>query len=172
MDTVMTTLMRFFIVFMASLVSSASYAGALTVKVYAHDATGKSIPSGIVTIKETKYGLLFVPELTGLPAGIHGFHIHQFPTCDDNGMAAGGHFDPQKTNKHLGPYNDDGHLGDLPVLFVNNDGVADLPVLAPRIKSIAQIKGRALMLHEGGDTYSDVPHLGGGGDRMRCGVIQ
>lgn len=27
---------------------------------------------------------------------------------------AGGHLDPEKTGKHLGPYNDKGHLGDLP----------------------------------------------------------
>lgn len=52
------------------------------------------------------------------------------------------------------------------------DGTANDPVLAPRITSIAEITGHALMLHVGGDNHSDVPNpLGGGGDRMACGVI-
>ncbi len=127
---------------------------------------------GTVTITETPYGLLFLPQLRGLVPGVHGFHVHQNPSCDDHGMAAGGHFDPQKTNKHLGPYDNKGHLGDLPVLYVAADGTASVPVLAPRLKSLASIKNHALMVHEGGDTYSDVPTLGGGGARMECGIIK
>ena len=61
--------------------------------------------------------------------------------------------------------------GDLPPLFVDNQGKATSPVLAPRIK-IADPKGRALMVHAGGDNHSDTPKkLGGGGARMACGVI-
>src|SRR5690348_11266787 len=62
---------------------------------------GKSL--GTVTISETKYGLLFTPNLHGLAPGIHGFHIHENPSCDDHANAAGGHFDPAHTGKHLGP---------------------------------------------------------------------
>ena len=29
----------------------------------------------------------------------------------------------------------------------------------------------SLMIHAGGDTYADEPHLGGGGARMACGVV-
>ncbi|HCL5280518.1 TPA: superoxide dismutase family protein [Salmonella enterica] len=50
--------------------------------------------------------------------GVHGFHIHENPSCMpgmQNGknvsvLMAGGHLDPEKTGKHLGPYNDKGHL--------------------------------------------------------------
>ena len=36
-----------------------------------------------------------------------------------------------------------------------------------------EIKGRALMIHAGGDNHSDHPApLGGGGARMACGVIK
>ena len=46
------------------------------------------------------------------------------------------------------------------------------PVLAPRLK-MADLKGRALMIHAGGDNYADQPApLGGGGVRWACGVIQ
>jgi Cu-Zn family superoxide dismutase len=129
--------------------------------------------AGSVEISETKDGLLFTPNLHGLTPGAHGFHLHQFASCDNNGMAAGGHLDPLMTGKHLGPYNDNGHLGDLPVLLVDSDGTATTPVLAPRLHHIADINNIAIMVHHAGDNYSDEPaKLGGGGSRMVCGVIQ
>ena len=88
-------------------------------------------------------------------------------------MAAGGHLDSNKTDKHLGPYDDKGHFGDLPILYVNADGTATTPVLAPRLHKISQISQHALMVHSGGDNYSDTPEkLGGGGARMVCGIIK
>ncbi|WP_313680471.1 superoxide dismutase family protein, partial [Pantoea vagans] len=46
------------------------------------------------------------------------------------------------------------------------------PVLAPRLKSLKEIKGKALMVHAGGDNHADHPApLGGGGARYACGVI-
>lgn len=137
----------------------------------AKSGVGQSV--GSVTITETKYGLMFTPHLQGLKPGVHGFHVHVNPSCDDNGMAAGGHLDPQNTGKHLGPYNDQGHLGDLPALFVNGDGTSTLPVLAPRLHQLNDVIGHSLMIHEGGDNYSDAPaKLGGGMGRMVCGVVK
>ncbi|SUT90549.1 superoxide dismutase [[Actinobacillus] rossii] len=54
---------------------------------------------GFVSVTESKYGLVFTPELKGLTAGVHGFHIHENPSCDAKekdgkltaGLAAGGH---------------------------------------------------------------------------------
>lgn len=135
--------------------------------------TGTGKPAGSVQITETKYGLLFTPQLTGLTPGTHGFHVHVKADCADNGMAAGGHFDPANTAKHLGPYNDSGHLGDLPALYVAADGSATLPVLVPRLMHISDINNHALMVHSGGDNYSDTPQpLGGGDGRMVCGIIK
>jgi Cu-Zn family superoxide dismutase len=51
--------------------------------------------------------------------------------------------------------------------------MATSPVLAPRLKKLEDVKGRALMIHAGGDNYSDTPaKLGGGGARMACGLIE
>jgi Cu-Zn family superoxide dismutase len=122
---------------------------------------------------------LLVPQLTGLTPGLHGFHVHQNPDCaagmKDNkpmaGLAAGGHYDPAGTGKHEGP-SGKGHLGDLPALSVAADGKATQSVLAPRLKT-ADLKGRSLMIHAGGDNYADVPAaLGGGGARAACGVVK
>jgi len=129
--------------------------------------------AGTVLISQNKYGLLFTPDLHGLSPGIHGFHVHQNPSCEQNAMAAGGHLDPLDSNKHLGPYNDVGHLGDLPTLYVSADGSVTTPVLAPRFNHIDEVRNHSLMIHDGGDNYSDQPtKLGGGGSRMLCGVIK
>jgi Cu-Zn family superoxide dismutase len=143
------------------------------------DEKGVGMSVGQVTVTESKYGLVFTPSLKGLAPGIHGFHLHQNASCDpkekDGKMmaagAAGGHFDPASTLVHGAPWGE-GHLGDLPPLYVDINGAAVQGVLAPRLK-ISDLKGRALMLHAGGDNHSDHPAvLGGGGARVACGVIQ
>ncbi|MGB9107555.1 MAG: superoxide dismutase family protein, partial [Telluria sp.] len=85
------------------------------------DGTGKMI--GTVTITESPGGLVFTPSLNGLPAGPHGYHVHETGNCGVNEKdgkkvaagAAGGHLDPGGTKQHLGPTGS-GHLGDLPPL--------------------------------------------------------
>ncbi len=143
---------------------------------------GKDGPAdkiGQVVVSQTEYGLVFTPDLKGLKPGVHGFHVHEKPSCDpvekDGKVtpagAAGGHMDPDKAGKHGFPWGD-GHLGDLPALYVNADGTASNPVLAPRLKKLEQIQGHALMIHEGGDNHSDHPApLGGGAARVACGII-
>jgi Cu-Zn family superoxide dismutase len=85
-------------------------------------------------------------------------------------LGAGGHLDPAGSKKHGEPWGD-GHLGDLPPLYVAADGSAAQPVLGPRLK-LADVKGRSLMVHAGGDNHADHPApLGGGGARVACGVI-
>lgn len=134
---------------------------------------------GLVTISESKYGLVFTPALNGLAPGLHGFHIHQNPDCASTekegkmvaALAAGGHYDPEKSNRHGSPWGN-GHLGDLPALFVDSSGNATQPVLAPRLK-VSDVIGRSLMVHVGGDNHADHPApLGGGGLRIVCGVIK
>lgn len=140
--------------------------------------TGKMI--GVVSISESPNGLVFTPKLTDLPPGPHGYHVHENGSCGVNEKdgkkvaagAAGSHLDPGGSKQHLGPTGN-GHLGDLPPLVVGGDGRATVPVTAPRMKSLAEVKGKALMIHAGGDNYADKPApLGGGGERIACGVIQ
>ncbi len=139
---------------------------------------GKSV--GFVTFTQSPEGIIIEPKLKGLPAGEHGFHIHTNPSLSPMekdgkmvaGLGAGGHYDPTNTGKHLGPY-ENGHLGDLPALFVDDDGTTPVPGFAPRIKSLDEIKNRSLMIHFHGDNYSDAPKaLGGGGARLAGGIIK
>ncbi|AOR65371.1 superoxide dismutase family protein [Pectobacterium wasabiae] len=161
--------------------SCSTFAASTTVTLNEALPTGTGGSIGEVSLTETPYGLLFTPNLKGLDAGIHGFHVHENASCEPAeqdgksvpALAAGGHLDPKKTGKHLGPYNDQGHLGDLPGLVATADGTSTYPILAPRIKSLSEVKNHALMVHVGGDNYADMPaKLGGGGARMACGVIK
>jgi len=148
-----------------------------TIQLVSDAGIGETI--GTIKVTDTQYGALFTPALVKLTPGLHGFHVHEMPHCDcaekdgkmTAALAAGSHYDPAKTGKHLGPY-EGGHLGDLPPLFVNADGSCTLPVLAPRLK-VKDLVARALMIHAGGDNYSDQPTaLGGGGARVACGVAK
>ncbi len=143
----------------------------IVVKMYKTSKQGQGEYVGTIIAKDSQYGLLLIPNLHNLPAGEHGFHVHVNPSCADNGLAAGGHLDPDNTGHHFGPYNPYGHLGDLPPLYIHRDGRDTLPVLAPRL-TVADIRNHALMIHAGGDNYSDTPEkLGGGGARIACGVV-
>jgi Cu-Zn family superoxide dismutase len=133
---------------------------------------------GIIEFKDTAKGLKVIPNLRGLSEGQHGTHVHQNPSCDPAekdgkmvpGLGAGGHFDPDNTGVHQGPQGQ-GHLGDLAVLYVDAKGNATRSSFAPRLKT-TDLVGRAVVIHSGGDNYSDVPKkLGGGGSRVACGTI-
>jgi Cu-Zn family superoxide dismutase len=148
----------------------------VTLRMAGPDGEGKAI--GTVSVEQTPYGLVFTPDLEDLPPGLHGFHLHENASCapkEQNGkavpaLAAGGHYDPKKTARHGAPWGD-GHLGDLPALYVDSHGHGTQPVLGPRL-TLKDLEGRSLMVHAGADNHADHPApLGGGGARMACGVF-
>ncbi|HEY5608093.1 MAG TPA: superoxide dismutase [Cu-Zn] SodC [Alphaproteobacteria bacterium] len=133
---------------------------------------------GTVRLFDGDGGLNVRTRFTGLPPGDHGFHVHETADCGSKakdgrigaGLAAGGHYDPHGAGKHEGPKGH-GHAGDLPLLKVAADGSAKTTLKAERLK-VADLRGRALMIHAGGDNYADQPQpLGGGGARIACGAI-
>lgn len=161
------------------LVAGSAGAEQLTVEMYEVTPQGTGKKAGVIVAESSSYGVIFHPDLRGLvPPGPHGFHVHENPSCQPAekegkmtpGEAAGGHFDPGKTGIHAGPYGQ-GHLGDLPPLYVDRAGRVTIPVLAPRLQ-LSDLRGHALVIHEGGDTFRDEPHLGGGGSRLACGVVK
>ena len=168
-----------FLLFIGALSIGAAAQADTTVTMNLVDENGVGKEIGKVTISESQYGSVLTPELTGLTPGMHGFHMHENPTCEPKekdgkpapAWAAGGHNDPAGSKRHGSPWGD-GHQGDLPALSVDASGNASQPVLAPRLK-MADLTGRSLMIHAGGDNYSDQPApLGGGGARVACGVIK
>jgi superoxide dismutase, Cu-Zn family len=176
--------MKAHIVTLASVIvaagAGAAYAANETVSMNAIDANGVGKEIGTLRLSDTKEGLEITPGLARLPPGDHGFHVHVNPNCGPGngpngqpaaGMAAGDHYDPANTGKHRGPLGE-GHKGDLPVLTVDESGKATKDVVAPHL-TVADVKGHSIMIHVGGDNYSDQPApLGGGGARIACGVVE
>jgi superoxide dismutase, Cu-Zn family len=170
--------MRFFLISPLLAISlAAAQATTITVPMHLIDSQGTTRPIGHVIVTESAFGLVFTPALSGLPPGIHGFHVHENPSCASGlregqpvaGLAAGAHLDPLGSKRHGTPWGD-GHLGDLPGLVVEADERASYAVLAPRLK-LPDLRARSLMIHVGGDNHADHPMpLGGGGGRMACGV--
>lgn len=171
---------RFSLAILALVVATGAQAASEKVEMNLVTSQGVGQSIGSVTITETDKGLEFSPDLKALPpVNMASIFMPKEAASQPPKMAkpapaesAGGHLDPQNTGKHEGPEGA-GHLGDLPALVVNNDGKATDAVIAPRLKSLDEIKDKALMVHVGGDNMSDQPKpLGGGGERYACGVIK
>lgn len=153
--------------------------GQVRVEMNRIDIKGVGEPVGTITATAGQGGgVVFTPDLKGLPPGAHGFHVHEFANCAARardgkmvaGALAGDHWDPKKTGRHGKP-DGDGHLGDLPALQVDGAGRATRPVTAPRLK-LDDLRNKSLVVHAGGDNHSDQPPNGGGGDRIACGVVE
>ncbi len=161
---------------------SFAHAESTTATVYLATDKGDGEKVGTVTITDVagaEPSVSIATDLKGLPPGQHGFHIHEKGDCSPvekdgkmgHAMAAGGHYDPTKTGKHLGP-DGGGHRGDLPILTVGADGTAKATMTVKNLTA-AELKNRSVMIHAGGDNYSDTPApLGGGGARIACGTFK
>lgn len=110
---------------------------------------------------------LYQPAQAGSPPiGPHGFHIHEFGTCEvgdpgDPFQAAGGHWNPYNQ-----PHGN--HAGDFPVLF-SNGGRAVMNFFTNKFRS-SQVIGRSIIIHQSPDDYRTQP-AGASGKRLACGVI-
>ncbi len=156
-----------------------AYAEQVKATVYNLTENGQGDEVGTILFQDTKDGLQVRQNFYNLPAGPHGIHVHENGSCDSSisqgktvlGGAAGSHYDPNHTGKHLGP-NAEGHKGDLPVLMVGDDGKVDEVFYLQGVAAF-NFKGRSIIIHAGGDNYKDTPEaLGGGGARIACGLIQ
>lgn len=160
-----------------SALATAANAAPLSVDVHAVTTSGVGDKIGTVEISEkTGGGLELKVDLKGISAGEHGFHLHTNGDCSPAekdgkqvaGLAAGAHYDPAGSKSHKGPAGA-GHKGDLPFLTATDKGV-NVVVSAQDLK-LSDVLGRSLVVHEGGDNYTDHPENGGGKGRIACGVV-
>jgi superoxide dismutase, Cu-Zn family len=139
-----------------------------------HNGQGELV--GIATLTETTDGVRVVAHVHNLPAGYHGFHIHEVGKCEPPGFkSAGEHFNPQRTPHGLKEPKG-GHGGDLPNLLVGPDGTGVLVAYAPVVtlradqNSLFHGGGTAFIVHSQPDDQLTNPS-GNSGDRLACGVI-
>ena len=131
--------------------------------------TGGSI-AGTITFTKTDKGTLVHAELTGVPAGKHGFHVHEFGDASSpDGKAAGGHFDPKMMKKHGDPSKTEPrHLGDLGNITADEAGKATYDLDYPDLP-IGMILGHGVVIHEKADDFGQP--VGNAGGRLAVGVI-
>ncbi|HKR62719.1 MAG TPA: superoxide dismutase family protein [Thermoanaerobaculia bacterium] len=136
--------------------------------------TSGSTANGTVTFTERSDGSVDVMvHLTGVPPGVHGFHVHDKGDCGDNGNAAGGHFNPSGV-AHGAPSADPHHAGDFGNVTADASGVVDTRFNTRSITVTAganSVVGHAIILHGNPDDLATQPS-GNAGPRIACGVAQ
>lgn len=150
-------------------------------------------PRGTAEFAEADGGTLVTVEATDLEPGFHGLHIHGTGLCEPDSenptqpgergafLSAGGHL--------AGPGGEAGHpehAGDLPTLYVTEDGTARIVTLTDRLDRDLLLgeDGSAVMVHENSDNLANIPeryapegadeetrNAGDGGSRIACGVV-
>ena len=134
-------------------------------------ADGK--PAGRAVATERRGGIEVALTVTGLPAGIHGAHVHTVGRCDaPDFTTAGAHWNP--TGKQHGTQNPQGpHAGDLPNLTVGSNGRGTLTMRLPAgtMAGLLDADGAAFVVHANPDDLHSDPS-GNSGGRIACGVFK
>lgn len=156
---------------------SAAHAQGATASANMINAEEKEV--GTVTFNETGSGMLHViVEMTDLPPGPHGFHVHETGECAVEGgfESAGGHY---AGGREHGVESENGpHPGDFPNVHVNQEGVLKVEFFTDRLSlsqdgdnPLMDADGSAVVVHSGQDDYTSQPS-GDAGERIACGVIE
>ena len=127
---------------------------------------------GTVTFEAVGGGVRITAQLEGLPAGDHGFHIHELGDCSaGDGTSASGHYNPAGA-PHAGPEGAPRHAGDLGNVTADTQGMAtyDRTDRVIRLDGPDSIVGRGVIVHAGADDLATQP-TGNAGARLACGVI-
>ncbi|SFR98815.1 superoxide dismutase family protein [Sphingomonas jatrophae] len=135
------------------------------------DASGAA--RGTARLFQADGGLRLVYDGTGLPASVHGIHIHTTGRCDaPDFTTAGGHWNP--TQRKHGTESPEGpHGGDMPNLTAAADGTTSFTSMltGATVPGMLDADGAALLVHATADDYRTDPS-GNSGARIACGVIR
>jgi len=154
------------------------------------DPEGREV--GTVDFSEEDDGVELSVEVTGLPPGFHGFHLHSVGVCEPDSVSP---TDPSMTGDflsaggHIGAGESDHgeHPGDLPSLYVTASGAGSLKAVtdALTLADLTDGDGSAVMVHASRDNYANVPeryapggpdamtlNTGDAGGRIACGPVE
>lgn len=141
-----------------------------TIKAFSND---KEV--GQIFLRPVDEGVQVYGKLMNMqPGKTVAFHIHETGSCANMGKAAGGHFNPDN-NPHSYPDDMNGHVGDLPNLTANENGVATINYVNKEISAAEvgkySVNRLAFIVHAGVDDYTTQPS-GSSGERIACGIIK
>ncbi|GFR10820.1 superoxide dismutase [Trichonephila clavata] len=116
-------------------------------------------------------------QISGLGAGLHGFHVHQYGDLSQGCASAGGHFNPFGKN-HGAPSDEERHIGDLGNIEAGQNGVANINIVDHQLRLCGplSIVGRAIVIHANQDDLGrggneESLRTGNAGARVGCCVI-
>jgi len=113
-----------------------------------------------------------VIDLTGVPPGVHGFHVHEKGDCGNNGQNAGGHFNPNSM-VHGAPDAQSHHAGDFGNVTADANGEVHTRFMTHSVtvkEGATSAVGHAIVLHANPDDLVTQP-TGNAGGRIACGVV-
>jgi superoxide dismutase, Cu-Zn family len=129
---------------------------------------------GDASFSLTEKGMAIEAQVNNAPPGQHAFHIHEVGSCEDQGNAAKGHFNPDQV-KH-GLLSKDGfqnaHAGDLGNMTISPQGEGTLSQTISGLTFSGgkyAIEGLSVILHEKVDDFGQP--TGNAGGRIGCGII-
>jgi len=140
---------------------------------------GESKVTGTVTFTQEKEGapITIKASITGLAAGDHGFHVHEFGDNTNGCVSAGAHYNPFG-KEHGAPTDTNRHLGDLGNVTADSDGKVDATLTDDQVTLFGQhtVVGRTMVIHADPDDlgkggHDDSKTTGHAGARLACGVI-
>jgi Cu-Zn family superoxide dismutase len=139
------------------------------------NAQGQKI--GTARILQADHGVRIDVQVSQLPPGPHGIHVHSVGKCEGPAFtSAGAHLNP--TSKKHGKDNPEGpHAGDLLNIQVKASGDSKASLLDPNVtlgdgpNSLFHDGGTTIVIHENIDDYKTDP-AGNSGARIACGVIE
>jgi Cu-Zn family superoxide dismutase len=154
-----------------------------------HDADGDSL--GRVRIDTDDDESRVSVRVSDLEPGFHAFHVHAIGKCEPDSANPA---DPKQVGDflsaggHLGAGEADHgeHIGDLPSLFVGEDGQARLTLETDAFDEddLLDDDGSAVMIHAGRDNFAHIPEryapdgpdattraTGDAGGRVACAVV-
>jgi len=137
--------------------------------------TSGQTASGMVHFNDIGDGNVeVVVDLTAVPPGIHGFHIHEKGDCGNNAQNAGAHFNPTGM-VHGAPDAVSHHAGDFGNVTADANGEVHTRFTTHSISLTQGFSssaiGHAVVLHEKPDDLISQPS-GNAGGRIACGVVE
>ena len=138
------------------------------------DANGRV--AGNAVFVQDNGSVRVIIDVTGLPPGQKGVHVHAVGRCEPPSFeSSGDHFNP--TNAQHGSANPRGpHAGDLPNITIDSAGRGHLEAtlrvsLETGTRSLFDADGSAVVIHANPDDLRTDPN-GNSGARLACGEVK
>ncbi|KAE9416908.1 hypothetical protein Angca_010310, partial [Angiostrongylus cantonensis] len=134
---------------------------------------------GVLDVKQCRGVMTINGTVSGLPPGLHGFHVHEYGDLGNGCLAAGNHYNPFKRN-HGGPksLSSRRHVGDLGSIMTPATGSTPINIrdTLTTFSGIRGIVGRAFVIHANVDDLGNGGNegsrtTGNAGSRLACGII-